>query len=64
MKVASAFGLALDADDLARVVDHWVLFATNQGIIQHAYDYWILGQGAVTKQPRWSILRDVLGWRD
>jgi len=31
-------------------------------MIDRAYDYWILGQGAVVKRPRWSIVRDVLGW--
>ena len=56
--------MALDADDLARMIDQWVLFATNEGTIQRSYDYWILGQGAKDKQPRWSILRDVLGWQD
>jgi ABC-type amino acid transport substrate-binding protein len=64
VKVPSAFGLALDAGDLTDVVNEWVVFATNEGGIQRAYDYWILGQGAEDKQPRWSILRNVLGWVD
>jgi len=64
VKVPSAFGMALDADDLADVVNEWVVFATNEGMIQRAYDYWILGKGAGRKQPRWSIARDVLGWID
>ena len=60
----SAFGLALDADNLARVVDQWVVFAQNEGTIQRGYDYWVLGQGAINQQPRWSIIHDVLGWTD
>jgi ABC-type amino acid transport substrate-binding protein len=64
LKRQSAFGLALDADELARVIDQWVVFAMNEGTIQRAYDYWILGQGAEDKRPRWSILRNVLGWQD
>jgi len=62
VKIPSAFGLALDTDDLANVVNEWVVFATNEGMIRRAYDYWILGQGAGEKQPRWSIVRNVLGW--
>jgi ABC-type amino acid transport substrate-binding protein len=62
VKIPSAFGLARDADDLADAVNEWVVFATNEGLIQRAYDYWILGQGAEDRGPRWSILRDVLGW--
>ena len=64
VKIPSAFGLARDADDLADAVNEWVVFATEEGLIQRAYDYWILGQGAEDKGPRWSILRDVLGWAE
>jgi Na+/H+-dicarboxylate symporter len=62
VKVPSAFGLALNAGELTDAVNEWVVFATNEGMIQRAYDYWILGQGAGEKRPRWSIVRDVLGW--
>ena len=27
-----------------------------------AYDYWILGVGAEEEKPRWSVVRNVLGW--
>jgi Na+/H+-dicarboxylate symporter len=64
VKVPSAFGLALDAGDLADKVNEWVVFASNEGMIERAYDYWILGQGAGEKRLRWSIIRDVLGWVD
>ena len=62
VKVPSAFGLALNAGELTDAVNEWVVFAANEGMIRRAYDYWILGQGAGEKRPRWSILRDVLGW--
>jgi ABC-type amino acid transport substrate-binding protein len=64
VKVSSAFGLALDTNELADAVNEWVVFATNEGMIDRAYDYWILGHGAVEKKPRWSIIRNVLGWVD
>jgi Na+/H+-dicarboxylate symporter len=64
VKIPSAFGMALDAGGLADVVNEWVVFATSEGTIQRANDYWILGQGAVEKHPRWSIVRDVLGWTE
>jgi hypothetical protein len=32
--------------------------------IEELFDHWILGQGAEDEQPRWSIIRDVLGWID
>jgi ABC-type amino acid transport substrate-binding protein len=64
VKVPSAFGLALDAGELTDAVNEWVVFASNEGMIDRAYDYWILGKGAETRRPRWSIVRDVLGWVD
>jgi hypothetical protein len=32
------------------------------GTIQKAYDYWVLGKQFKKKQPRWSVIRDVLHW--
>jgi ABC-type amino acid transport substrate-binding protein len=61
VKMPSGFGVALDSDDLLVEVNEWVVFAQSQGTIQQAYDYWILGKGAESLGPRWSILHDVLG---
>ena len=32
------------------------------GTIDDLYDYWILGKDPKEKEPRWCVLRDVLGW--
>jgi hypothetical protein len=57
-----AFGVAPHSEDLAVTVNEWIVFATSEGQVRRAYDYWVLGQGARDERPRWSILRDVLGW--
>jgi len=44
------------------VVNERVAFATGEGLVQRAHEYWVLGRGAEEGGPRWSILRDVLGW--
>jgi len=64
VKVPSAFGVALDASELVDAANEWIVFATNEGTIQRAYDYWVLGKGAEDTTPRWSIMRNVLGWVD
>jgi Na+/H+-dicarboxylate symporter len=64
VKVPSAFGVALGADDLARVVNEWIVYADNAGLVNKAYSYWITGQGAQQSGPRWSILRNVLNVGD
>ncbi|MGK7948958.1 MAG: cation:dicarboxylase symporter family transporter [Xenococcaceae cyanobacterium] len=44
------------------IVDHWIEVKKHDGTIQDAYDYWILGKGGEQKQPRWSVIRNVLHW--
>ena len=30
--------------------------------LDRLYDYWILGRAADRAEPRWCVIRDVLGW--
>jgi Na+/H+-dicarboxylate symporter len=64
VELPTAFGVSRDAGELLDVVDEWVVFAVSEGITKRAYDYWILGRGAESPKPRWSILRNVLGRGD
>ncbi len=43
-------------------LEHWIRLKRKDGTIDDLYDYWVLGQGAHAKGPRWSIIRDVLNW--
>ena len=45
-------------------LDNWVMLKQNDGTVDRTYDYWILGKGTEPKEPRWSVIRDVLGWID
>jgi hypothetical protein len=36
----------------------------SDGSLDKIYDYWILGKGTEVKEPRWSVIRDVLEWVD
>ena len=59
-----AYAMPRGADDLADYVDTWIKLRRKSGAIDRAYRYWILGKGAEPKEPRWSVIRDVLGWVD
>ena len=48
--------------ELIAFMNHWIDFTKKRGVFQKAYDYWILGREAGPSQPRWSVMRDVLGW--
>jgi Na+/H+-dicarboxylate symporter len=50
-------------DDLSQVVGEWLVVQKASGEIAQAYDYWMLGKGAEPARRRWTILRDVLGWK-
>jgi len=62
VRIPSALGLPLEAESLALLVDEWLVYADSAGLLRRAYDYWVLGRGAESREPRWSIMRDVLGW--
>jgi Na+/H+-dicarboxylate symporter len=59
-----AFGLPTTTPRLERYVDTWVTLKRDEGTIEVLFDYWILGKGAEDTTPRWSVIRDVLGWVD
>jgi Na+/H+-dicarboxylate symporter len=62
VRLPYAFGVAFASEDLLALIDEWVTFAVSEGLFDQARDYWVLGQGAEDPTPRWSIIRDVLGW--
>jgi ABC-type amino acid transport substrate-binding protein len=45
-------------------VNSWLELKKKDTTVEKLFDYWILGQGAEKKEPRWSIIRDVLQWVD
>jgi ABC-type amino acid transport substrate-binding protein len=63
VRIPFAFGLPLGSKELAAVVNEWIVYAQAVGRTERAYDYWVLGRGAEEKEPRWSIARNLLGWR-
>ena len=50
--------------ELVDFVNTWIGLEKKQRTIDRLFDYWILGKGAVKKEPRWSVVRNVLHWVD
>ena len=42
----------------------WLVLKRTEGTWQTLYDYWVLGIEQRVQQPRWCVIRDVLGWVD
>jgi Na+/H+-dicarboxylate symporter len=53
-----------EARDLVQYVNTWIEFKKRDKTLENLYDYWILGKEAVKREPRWSVIRDVLHWID
>lgn len=60
-----AYVMPPSATTLHGFVDAWLELATRDGTVERYFSYWIMGQDPPgSRVPRWSILRDVLGWVD
>jgi Na+/H+-dicarboxylate symporter/ABC-type amino acid transport substrate-binding protein len=60
----AAYPLPKDEPAWERAVNLWLKLQRADGTIDRLYDYWILGQEPQGNNPRWSVMRDVLGWVD
>jgi len=76
--VYPAFSVAVPQPDLIRIplvaavrlgdrcfvesLNRWVELRSADRTIDGAHERWILGRDTKPGQPRWSVIRDVLGW--
>jgi ABC-type amino acid transport substrate-binding protein len=58
------YPLADGDQELLNYINSWIDIAIESKLLDKLYNHWILGKGAVGKKPRWSVIRDVLGWVD
>ncbi len=62
IKVPLAFPLARHDQRLATFLNNWIDLIRHGGTLEALYQYWILGRDAAPHTPRWSVIRNVLGW--
>jgi ABC-type amino acid transport substrate-binding protein len=62
IRVPLAYPVAKRDPALAAFVNTWIALKRKDGTLDAAYKHGILGQDAVPRQPRWSIVRNVLHW--
>jgi len=48
--------------DYVQFINTWLQLKEENGQLKLIYDYWILGENPKAKKPRWSVMKDVLGW--
>jgi ABC-type amino acid transport substrate-binding protein len=61
-KIPLAYPIAAGDLVLADLINKWIYLAKDSPSFKRKYDYWIMGIGAEEQKPRWSVMRNVLGW--
>jgi ABC-type amino acid transport substrate-binding protein len=64
IKIPLAYPVAGRDQDFAAFLNTWIELKRRDGTVDALYGHWILGKQAGRRQPRWSVIRDVLGWID
>ena len=59
-----AYAVSLGSRDLLTLLNTWIDLKRRDGSIERRYDYWVRGLHAEGAGPRWSVIRNVLGWVD
>jgi proton glutamate symport protein len=57
-----AYAVAQGDHDMLKFMNIWLVLKKRDGTIKNINDHWILGRGAESKEPRWSVIRNVLHW--
>ena len=64
VRIPLAYPVARRDQEWAQFVNTWIELKRRDGTIDALYGHWILGKHAVKREPRWSVIRNVLHWVD
>ncbi|RLA32379.1 MAG: ABC transporter substrate-binding protein [Gammaproteobacteria bacterium] len=56
----ASYVVAGENNNLLTFLNSWLELQRSSGYIDKLYNYWILGENAKPKTPRWSVIKDVL----
>jgi Na+/H+-dicarboxylate symporter len=62
IRIPMVFALRRGNREFVETINHWLELHKADGTIDKAFDHWILGRSSKQEVPRWSVIRDVLGW--
>jgi ABC-type amino acid transport substrate-binding protein len=63
LKFPMSYAVAKGEKDFATFLSQWLLAKKASGVIHQANQYWVSGIGSERKEPRWSIMHNILGWK-
>jgi hypothetical protein len=60
-----AYAIQPGADRFLNYLEHWLELKKSEGFTEQQYCFWILGKTeAEPLKPRWSVVRDLLHWKE
>jgi hypothetical protein len=62
IKVPVAYALPEHDDAWSSFVNTWLELRGRDGSLATLIDHWVFGRSSTPHPPRWSVIRDVLGW--
>jgi ABC-type amino acid transport substrate-binding protein len=62
VKIPLAYPVARRDQEWASFLNTWIELKRRDGTIDALYGHWILGKQATKREPRWSVIRNVLHW--
>lgn len=62
IKAPAGFALPKGQVGFVEYMNTWLQLKKQNGFQNRVYDYWILGKNPKARVPRWSVMKDVLGW--
>jgi Na+/H+-dicarboxylate symporter/ABC-type amino acid transport substrate-binding protein len=64
VKVPLAYPIGAHDPEFAAFMNSWIDLKRKDGTMDAIFEYWVLGRSATPRQPRWSVIRNVLHWVD
>jgi Na+/H+-dicarboxylate symporter len=64
LRAPVSFALPKEQQAYTQFMNTWLNLKKDNGYLDTVYDFWILGENPKADKPRWSVIRDVLGWQD
>jgi ABC-type amino acid transport substrate-binding protein len=64
VKIPLAYPVARRDQEWVQFVNTWIELKRRDGTIDALYGHWIVGKQATKREPRWSVIRNVLHWVD
>ncbi len=64
VRLPAAYALPKGDYEMSEFVSNWIDLKRKDGTVTELYEYWMLGGASMATAPRWSVIRDVLGWVD